>query len=64
MTNFLFAFSVIPYEITIKTGDKLNAGTDANVFVQIYGEDGKSEEIQVKNRTDNFERNATEHFKV
>jgi negative regulator of sigma E activity len=42
--------------ITIKTGNKRNAGTDANVFVQLYGLDGKTEEIMLRNNTDNFEK--------
>lgn len=35
-------FLVIPYEITVITGDKLGAGTDANVFLTIYGENEDS----------------------
>jgi hypothetical protein len=49
-------FSVIPYEITVFTGDKLGAGTDAKVFIQMYGLDGKTEEIALKNKSDSFER--------
>jgi len=55
---------VLPYEITVKTGDILNAGTDANVTLQLYGEDGKSEVVKLRSRTDNFERDAVEKFKV
>jgi len=47
---------VIPYVITTKTGDKRGSGTDANVFIQIYGVDGKSEEYPLRNKSDNFER--------
>jgi hypothetical protein len=35
-------FLVILYEITVITGDKLGAGTDANVFLTIYGENEDS----------------------
>lgn len=43
--------------IIVKTGDKKGAGTDADVFVQLYGADGgKSEEIYLDNKSDNFER--------
>lgn len=56
--------TVLPYEITVTTGDVLNAGTDANVTLQLYGEDGKSESIKLRNRTDNFERNSVDKFKV
>lgn len=54
----------IPYEVTVWTGDIKGAGTDANVFLQIYGENGKTEEVQLRNRTDNFEKGAVEKFKV
>ncbi|CAK8676643.1 unnamed protein product [Clavelina lepadiformis] len=55
---------LLPYEVTVTTGDKLNAGTDANVILQIYGEDGKSEVMPLRNQTDNFERNAVDKFKI
>ena len=55
---------MLPYEVTVTTGDVLNAGTDADVFLQLYGEDGKSQEIKLRNRTDNFERKAVDKFKV
>lgn len=63
-TNLLRFGAVLPYEITVTTGDKMNSGTDANVMMQLYGEDGKSEVIQLRSRTDNFERNAVDKFKV
>ncbi len=49
-------YLAIPYVITTKTGNKRSAGTDANVFIQIYGIDGKSEEYQLRTKSDNFER--------
>lgn len=42
--------------ITVKTADKRGSGTDANVFVQFYGSEGKSEEYVLRNNTNNFER--------
>ena len=60
----LLTLSGIPYCITLWTGDKSGAGTDANVFIQIYGDLGKSEEIQLRNNSDNFERGSKEVFKV
>ncbi|PIK54821.1 putative lipoxygenase-likey domain-containing protein 1-like [Apostichopus japonicus] len=55
----------IPYEVTITTGDVSGAGTDANVFIRLYGDDGKkTEEFQLRNRTDNFEKAAVEKFKI
>ena len=47
------------------TGDLNGAGTDANVFLQMYGEHGhKTEELQLRNRTDNFEKGECDKFKV
>uniref|UniRef100_H2ZAW6 PLAT domain-containing protein n=1 Tax=Ciona savignyi TaxID=51511 RepID=H2ZAW6_CIOSA len=54
---------LLPYEITVATGDTLNAGTDAQVVLQLYGEDGKSEVMKLRNKTDNFERKAIDKFK-
>ncbi len=55
----------IPYEVTITTGTCSSAGTDANVVLRIYGEEGaKTEEFQLRNRTDNFEKGSVEKFKV
>lgn len=55
---------VINYEITVVTGDVMFAGTNAKVFIQMYGENGKSEVIILKSRSNNFERNTVEIFKV
>ncbi|XP_012725509.2 lipoxygenase homology domain-containing protein 1 isoform X1 [Fundulus heteroclitus] len=51
------------YEVTVVTGDVMFAGTNARVFIQIYGEKGKTEIIALENRSNNFERNKTEIFK-
>lgn len=57
-------FSVINYEVTVVTGDVTFAGTNAKVFAQIYGDKGKTEVITLESRSNNFERNTTEIFKV
>lgn len=54
----------IPYEVTVWTSDVSGAGTDANVFLQMYGEEGKTEEYPIRNRTDNFEQAQVDKFKV
>ena len=54
----------IPYEITVWTGELRSAGTDANVFIQMYGENGKTEEYALRNKTDNFETSQVDKFKV
>ncbi|KAI1905273.1 hypothetical protein AGOR_G00014410 [Albula goreensis] len=55
---------LINYEITVITGNIRAAGTNANVFIQIYGDEGKTELITLKSRSNNFERGTTEIFKI
>ncbi|XP_055036930.2 lipoxygenase homology domain-containing protein 1 [Misgurnus anguillicaudatus] len=55
---------LINYEVSVVTGDVWAGGTNANVFMQIYGEEGKSELIQLKSRSNNFERGTTEIFRI
>uniref|UniRef100_A0A8C4HEN1 Lipoxygenase homology domains 1b n=1 Tax=Dicentrarchus labrax TaxID=13489 RepID=A0A8C4HEN1_DICLA len=55
---------LINYEVTVVTGDVTFAGTNAVVFIQIYGDKGKTEVITLASRSNNYERNATEIFKV
>ncbi|RDD42008.1 Lipoxygenase homology domain-containing protein 1 [Trichoplax sp. H2] len=54
----------IPYQISVHTGDIRHAGTDSNVFAVIYGENGKTEELKLRNKSDNFERGQVDVFKV
>ncbi|XP_061674583.1 lipoxygenase homology domain-containing protein 1-like [Syngnathoides biaculeatus] len=55
---------LINYEITVVTADETFAGTKAKVFVQIYGDKGKTEVIKLESRSRNFERSSTDVFKV
>ncbi|POI32547.1 hypothetical protein CIB84_003701 [Bambusicola thoracicus] len=55
---------MINYEVSVVTGDVRAAGTNAKVFMQIYGETGKTELIILENRSNNFERGATDIFKI
>lgn len=55
---------MINYEVTVVTGDVRAGGTNANVFCQIYGDEGKTEVLTLKSRSNNFERGTTEIFKV
>jgi len=53
------------YLITVVTGDKLGAGTDANVYLTLYGEKGNSTELFLDNPNRNdFERNQTDTFTI
>uniref|UniRef100_A0A8C2ZJA1 Lipoxygenase homology PLAT domains 1 n=1 Tax=Cyclopterus lumpus TaxID=8103 RepID=A0A8C2ZJA1_CYCLU len=55
---------LINYEVTVVTGDVTFAGTNARVFIQIYGDKGKTEGITLESRSNNYERNTTEIFKI
>uniref|UniRef100_A0A673CI95 Lipoxygenase homology domains 1a n=1 Tax=Sphaeramia orbicularis TaxID=375764 RepID=A0A673CI95_9TELE len=55
---------MINYEVTVVTGDVRAGGTNANVFCQIYGDDGKTDVLSLKSRSNNFERGTTEIFKI
>lgn len=54
----------IPHEVTVYTGDVRGAGTNANVFLVMYGENGKSDQFDLRNKSDNFERGQADKFKV
>lgn len=40
------------------------AGTDSNVFMTLYGDKGKTDEVPIGNATDNFEQGQLDKFKV
>uniref|UniRef100_A0A8D3BN03 Lipoxygenase homology domains 1b n=1 Tax=Scophthalmus maximus TaxID=52904 RepID=A0A8D3BN03_SCOMX len=55
---------LINYEVTVVTGNVMFAGTNARVFIQIFGDKGKTEVIRLESRSNNYERNTTEIFKM
>ncbi|XP_057644881.1 lipoxygenase homology domain-containing protein 1 isoform X2 [Chionomys nivalis] len=50
------------YEIRVYTGDVMGAGTDADVFINIFGEYGDTGERRLENEKDNFEKGAEDKF--
>ena len=51
--------------MTVETGDVQGAGTDANVFLVLYGDEGKSDQVSLKDRgKSNFKRAQVDTFKV
>ena len=54
--NYFFFFLVIPYEVSVYTGDKRGAGTDANVFLNIFGERGDTGERPLLKSANNFNK--------
>uniref|UniRef100_A0A4W6CJK4 Lipoxygenase homology PLAT domains 1 n=1 Tax=Lates calcarifer TaxID=8187 RepID=A0A4W6CJK4_LATCA len=53
-----------PWSLWIWTSDLPSAGTDADISFQVYGEKGKSDEIRLDNKTDNFEQGQVDRFMV
>ncbi|XP_074196129.1 lipoxygenase homology domain-containing protein 1 isoform X4 [Rhinolophus sinicus] len=57
--------SLVPvkYEVIVTTGFEPGAGTDANVFVTIFGSNGDTGKRELKKKMRNlFERGQTDHF--
>ena len=52
------------YDITVKTGDKDNAGTDADIEVQLFGTGGKSIYFLLDSDADDFERGSSRTYQV
>ncbi len=42
----------VPYEIKVYTSKKSGAGTDANVFIEIYGQDKSTGQVMLCGKTD------------
>ena len=57
-------FPVNTWNVYVYTSDVSNAGTDANVGICLYGKKGKSDEIMLDNKSDNFEKGHLDSFKV
>lgn len=58
-------FQYSDYEITVITGDKKGAGTDANVSITIHGKSGITEKIPLRSKSKNvFEKNQSDIFSV
>lgn len=64
LRNSPLSFSFIPahtYKVSVRTGDMYRAGTDANVFLTIYGDLGDTGERKLAksdNNKNKFERGA------
>ncbi|EDO40690.1 predicted protein, partial [Nematostella vectensis] len=54
----------IPYQVYVHTGDVFGAGTDARVFMTIFGENGQSPEFELNSNRNDFERDHTDLFEV
>ena len=69
LTTCIYCFHYIAtsYHIHVTTGDKLGAGTDADVHLKIFGGKGDTGLMQLKNAintSNKFERGRTDLFKM
>lgn len=58
------AHPVVHYEVEVWTGDVGGASTTARVYMQIYGEKGKTEVLFLSSRSKVFERASKDIFQV
>ncbi len=52
---YSFYFVATKYKVTVYTGNKIGAGTDADVFITLYGNFGESGAIVLDDKKNNFE---------
>jgi hypothetical protein len=58
----MYSLLVIPYEVTIYTGDIEGAGCDCDVSLKLFGTTGSSSEHIIKKDEGNFERASIDPF--
>ena len=61
-----FGLAELDYRITLKTGDEKDAGTDANVYLQMFGEKGKTQTFALREEGDKrrFEKGRMDKFLI
>ena len=52
------------YQIVVYTGSEENSGTDANVYITLFGENGNSDERELDNPENNFEKGRADTFSI
>lgn len=52
------------YKLTLFTGDRPHAGTSANVYCEIVGENGTTSKVPLENHRKNFQRARTDVFDI
>jgi hypothetical protein len=62
----LYIFPILDYEIVVVTGDILNAGTDSNVFITIFGKTGATAKTHLKSVKSKqpFQQGTSNLFKI
>ena len=57
-------YLVIPYEITVFTGDVKDAGVDNDVTMTIFGSDGATPDVKLEKGDEKFERGGVDMFRM
>lgn len=55
---------MVPYEVTIQTGDIEEAGTDCDVTLKLYGTEGSSSDHVIRKGEGMFERGSIDNLQV
>jgi len=67
LTCLVLFVTVVAYQLCLKMGDVLGDGTEGNVFIQLFGDKGMTEQIQLRqagNSKIRFEKGRTYKFTV
>ena len=56
LTNHILSFSVVKYQVKAYTGDRSNAGTNANVFISLHGNNASSGRRALKKSKNNVNK--------
>ena len=64
MDSILLFLLVVPYEVVMTTGDVREAGTDARIFITLYGSLGATIPVEMAKKGERFERACTDVIKV
>ncbi len=52
------------YRITVFTGSKSNAGTNASLYITLFGDEKNSGETKIDNEDDNLEKGQTDVYRI
>lgn len=63
MSMILFTLGT-HWHLWVKTSNESLSGTDAKVFVCLYGTKGKTDEVELDNKSDVFEQGNTDEFDI
>ena len=55
---------MVRYEVTVCTGDVLNAATDAGIIITVFGSKGSTAPLKLTKNKNSFERGSTDTITV